>query len=35
MTSVKDILDFIDDKAPLDTQLDFDNAGFLCGDAAA
>ena len=35
MTSVKDILDFLDDKAPLDTQLDFDNAGFLCGDAAA
>ena len=35
MTTVKDILEFLDAKAPLDTQLDFDNAGFLCGDAAA
>ena len=35
MTTVKDILEFLDTKAPLDTQLDFDNAGFLCGDAAA
>lgn len=35
MTTVKDILEFLDSRAPLDTQLDFDNAGFLCGDAAA
>ena len=35
MITVKDILAFLDSKAPLDTQLDFDNAGFLCGDAAA
>ncbi len=35
MTTVKDILEFLDSKAPLDTQLGFDNAGFLCGDAAA
>ncbi len=35
MTNVRDILDFLDSKAPLDAQLDFDNAGFLCGDAAS
>ena len=32
MTTVKDILDFLCEKAPLETQLSFDNAGFLCGD---
>ncbi len=32
MTKVKDIFDFLCEKAPLDTQLDFDNAGFLCGN---
>ena len=31
MTTVKDVLAFLDGKAPLDTQLGFDNAGFLCG----
>ena len=31
MIKVKDIFDFLCEKAPLDTQLDFDNAGFLCG----
>ena len=35
MTTVKDVLAFLDSKAPLTTQLGFDNAGFLCGDAAA
>ena len=33
MITVKDIFDFLCEKAPLETQLDFDNAGFLCGDA--
>lgn len=32
MTTVKDIFDFLCEKAPLETQLSFDNAGFLCGD---
>ena len=30
MTTVKDVLAFLDSKAPLTTQLGFDNAGFLC-----
>ena len=36
MTTVKDIFAFLCEKAPLETQLSFDNAGFLCGreDAA-
>ena len=33
MSTVKDILEFLDEKAPLNTQLSFDNAGFLCGSA--
>lgn len=32
MTTVKDIFGFLCEKAPLETQLSFDNAGFLCGD---
>ena len=32
MTTVREVLDFLDSRAPLDTQLGFDNAGFLCGD---
>lgn len=35
MTTVREVLDFLDSRAPLDTQLGFDNAGFLCGDANA
>lgn len=31
MTTVKDIFAFLCEKAPLETQLSFDNAGFLCG----
>lgn len=35
MITVKDVLTFLDSKAPLNTQLSFDNAGFLCGDGSA
>lgn len=35
MLTVQNIADFIDSRAPFDTQLDFDNCGLLVGDPAA
>ena len=34
MLTVKDVYDFINERAPFDTQLDFDNSGLLIGDPA-